>query len=170
MSTTTWNSGEDIDTGGGGCVSYGLLALAAIGVAIIVLAMIGPMLASTSLTSAILPQAVEAQQTLASTALTMYTSLGVAYSPHAERHEEAPAIRDCLDQRGPYMVLKHVSAPTFYLVCQIDKITWGLQAVDESGVEKTAFSPGNGTFQDVMDYLNKFTNKFKGTLPWMNAP
>src|SRR3990172_9354214 len=150
MSTTTWNSGEDIDTGGGGCVSYGLLARAAIGVAIIV-----PMLSSTSLTP---------------TSLTMYTSLGVAYSPHAERHEEAPAIRDCLDQRGPYMVLKHVSAPTFYLVCQIDKLTWGLQAVDESGVEKTAFSPGNGTFQDVMDYLNKFTNKFKGTLPWMNAP
>ena len=150
MSTITWNSGEDINTGGGGCVSYGLLALAAIGVVIIVLAMIGPMLASTS--------------------LTMYPSLGVAYSPHAERHEEAPAIRDCLDQRGPYMVLKHVSAPTFYLVCQIDKLTWGLQAVDESGVEKTAFSPGNGTFQDVMDYLNKFTNKFKGTLPWMNAP
>jgi len=155
MSTITWNSGEDINTGGGGCVSYGLLALAAIGVVIIVLAMIGPMLASTSLTP---------------TSLTMYTSLGVAYSPHAERHEEAPAIRDCLDQRGPYMVLKHVSAPTFYLVCQIDKLTWGLQAVDESGVEKTAFSPGNGTFQDVMDYLNKFTNKFKGTLPWMNAP
>ena len=155
MSTITWNSGEDINTGGGGCVSYGLLALAAIGVVIIVLAMIGPMLASTSLTP---------------TSLTMYTSLGVAYSPHAERHEEAPAIRDCLDNNGPYMVLKHVSAPTFYLVCQIDKLTWGLQAVDESGVEKTAFSPGNGTFQDVMDYLNKFTNKFKGTLPWMNAP
>jgi len=157
MSTTTWNSGEDIDTGGGGCVSYGLLALAAIGVVAFVMAMIGPMLAP----------AVEAQQTLASTSLTMYTSLGVAYSPHAERHEEAPAIRDCLDNNGPYMVLKHVSAPTFYLVCQIDKLTWGLQAVDESGVEKTAFSPGNGTFQDVMDYLNKFTNKFKGTLPWM---
>src|SRR3989304_511463 len=115
MSTTTWNSGEDIDTGGGGCVSYGLLALAAIGGAIIVLTMIGPMLSSTSLTP---------------TSLTMYTSLGVAYSPHAERHEEAPAIRDCLDQRGPYMVLKHVSAPPFYLVCQIDKRTWGLQGVE----------------------------------------
>ena len=41
MSTTTWNSGEDIDTGGGGCVSYGLLALAAIGVVAFVMGLPG---------------------------------------------------------------------------------------------------------------------------------
>ena len=145
MSAATWET-DDLGSGGSGCVGYALAALAAVAVIVTVMMLIGPMLA---------------RQTV------MYTSLGVAYTPHAEKHPEAETIRECLDQRGPYMILKHISDPVFYLVCQIDKATWGLQAVSEDGMEKTAFSPGSGSFSDLMAYLNKFAIKFRGVLPWM---
>lgn len=93
-------------------------------------------------------------------------ALGVVATTHAEKHVEASAIRRCLDDRGPSLVMKHVYDPTFYLVCQIDKNTWGIQAVDETGYEKTAFSPGNGTFQAVMRYLNRIAHRYGGRLPW----
>jgi hypothetical protein len=98
----------------------------------------------------------------------MSLALGVMEQPHAEaRHVEAPAIRQCLDNNGPYMIWKHKFAPTWYLICQIDADTWGLQAVNREGVEKTAFSPGDGSYRALMDYLRGFATKFKGGLPWL---
>lgn len=94
-------------------------------------------------------------------------ALGVMEMPHAEKHIEAPAIRQCLDRNGPYMIMKHKFMPTWYLICQINPDTWGFQAVDRDGIEKTAFSPGMGSYREVMDYLARFATRFKGGLPWL---
>lgn len=93
-------------------------------------------------------------------------ALGVIATAHAEKHAEADAIRRCLDDRGPTLVMKNVHHPTFYLVCQIDKQKWGIQAVDESGYERTAFSPGDGSYSALMRYLNRIANRYGGKLPW----
>jgi hypothetical protein len=40
---------------------------------------------------------------------------------------------------------------------------WGLAAFSKSiKVNKTAFSPGSGTRQDLLDYLYKIATRFKG--------
>lgn len=95
-------------------------------------------------------------------------AMGVVVQTHAEKHDEAATIRRCLDQNGPYMIMKHKYDPTYYLVCQIDKSTWGFQAVKENGIEKTAFCPGGGTFAECMSYLQRIAVRFKGTLPWLH--
>lgn len=95
-------------------------------------------------------------------------ALGVVTSEHALKHDEASTIRNCLDKNGPYMIMKNMNEPTWYLLCQIDKNHWGLQAVSKNGVEKTAFSPGDGSHQALMNYLNKIAVRFKGTVPWMH--
>lgn len=94
-------------------------------------------------------------------------AMGVMVSAHALKHDEAPAIRNCLDKNGPYMIMRDMYDPTWYLLCQIDKTHWGLQAVDKNGNEKTAFSPGDGSYQALMKYLNRIAVRFKGTVPWM---
>jgi len=98
----------------------------------------------------------------------MSLALGVLPQEHAViRHDEAPIIRNCLDSNGPYMVWKHKDDPTFYLICQLGQDWWGLQAVTDDGVEKTAFSPGNGTWRALNAYLKGFATKYRGPLPWL---
>jgi len=98
----------------------------------------------------------------------MIFALGVVLTDHAEKHDEANSIRNCLDRNGPYMVMKHIYDPTWYLLCQIDQKHWGIQAVSRNGIEKTAFSPGDGSYKAMMDYLNRIAVRFKGTVPWMH--
>lgn len=93
---------------------------------------------------------------------------GVVLGNHAtQKHPEAADIRNCLDDKGPYMVYKHKFSPTWYLLCEVGNGLWGLQAVAEDGAEKTAFSPGEGTWRDMMDYVNRFATKWKQGLPWI---
>lgn len=94
-------------------------------------------------------------------------ALGVVTTEHAMKHDEASTIRKCLDENGPYMVMKNKFDPTWYLLCQIDQNHWGIQAVTRDGFEKTAFSPGDGSYKALMDYMNKIAVRFKGTVPWM---
>lgn len=94
-------------------------------------------------------------------------ALGVVTTDHAEKHDEAQSIRNCLDRNGPYMIMRSINDPTWYLLCQIDKTHWGVQAVTKNGIEKTAFSPGDGSFKALMDYMNRIAIRFKGTVPWM---
>lgn len=95
------------------------------------------------------------------------SALGVELCRHATKHGEATDIRRCLDQNGPAMVLKHRWDPTFYLVCQLGKDSWGFQAVDAKGFEKTSFSPRTGSFRDVMQYLERIATRYTGKLPWL---
>jgi len=93
----------------------------------------------------------------------------VIYHSHAtNKHgKDAEQVRECLNKNGPYMVLKHKFDPTYYLICQIDKGTFGFQAVDESGHEKTAFIREEDTsLKALLNYL-KDAVRFKGTLPWL---
>jgi len=101
-------------------------------------------------------------------ALIMIFALGVVTTDHALKHDEAQSIRDCLERNGPYMVMKHTHDSTWYLLCQIDKTHWGVQAVSKDGFEKTAFSKGDGSYRALMEYMNRIATSFKGTLPWMH--
>jgi hypothetical protein len=97
----------------------------------------------------------------------MIFALGVVLTDHAEKHGEASSIRKCLDRNGPYMVMKAIHDPTWYLLCQIDSTHWGIQAVSKDGTEKTAFSPGDGSYKAMMEYINRIAVRFKGTVPWL---
>lgn len=108
-----------------------------------------------------------------SQALSGVSAQGVIYQAHAVvRHPgTAQQIRDCLNDHGPYMRFKARNHPTYYLICEFSPGSWGFQAVDQSGNEKTAFAPGEETgdfsFQGVRKYLEAFATKFDGVLPWI---
>ncbi len=96
--------------------------------------------------------------------------LTVKASDHAvSKHPEAAAINKCLDDTGPSMIMRNMfDRNTFYRVCQFEPGRWGFSAdVIEKGqpVNKTSFSPGNGTLKEVMDYLNKIANRYTGPFP-----
>lgn len=95
------------------------------------------------------------------------TALGVTTTPHAEKHPEANEIRNCLDNNGPFMVMKHLADPTFFLICQLNDGRFGIQPVTEDGFEKTAFVKFEGTWNQTMNYLGKFATRFTGKLPWL---
>jgi hypothetical protein len=95
-------------------------------------------------------------------------AFGVIYSAHAvvQHGSEAVAVRKCLDSNGPMMTFKHKSEPIWYLLCKLNDGRFGIQAVLKSGHEKTAFIPRDGSFKQVMDYIESFATRFKGALPW----
>jgi len=65
------------------------------------------------------------------------------------------------------MVMKAKSFDSFYLLCEFRPGKWGFQIINRDGSTKSAYSPGDGSWQEVMDYLRGFTTRYKGTLPWM---
>jgi len=57
---------------------------------------------------------------------------------------------------------------TFYRMCQLDDARWGMQAIIKVGDvwhEKTAFIRGDGTWQALTEYLQRFATPYKGLLP-----
>jgi len=96
-------------------------------------------------------------------------AVGVTLSAHAvQRHgAEAEAVRRCMDKNGPTLVFKNRVDPTYYLMCQLDNGKWGIQAVDESGNEKTAFVPRDGLYKSVRAYIDQFATRYNGQLPWL---
>lgn len=104
--------------------------------------------------------------------ITILAAMGVIAQPHAvDRHGgEATQIRKCLDRNGPAQVWMSRDKSTFYLLCQIERGIYGIQAVNKDGVEKTAFVPGIGTWAKVIEYLTGFATRYSGVLPWLILP
>lgn len=100
--------------------------------------------------------------------LAVATFVAAKPGTHANKHSEADDIRSCLSKNGPSMVYKAINDPTWYLVCQLSDTKWGIQAVTKNGYEKTAFSPGDGSFDALKSYLDKFATRWKQNLPWVN--
>lgn len=94
-------------------------------------------------------------------------AMGVTIGLHATKHVEADPIRKCLDQNGPQMVWWDKNADVYYLLCQLQDKSWGVQAVTPDGREKTAFVPKDGTWARVRAYLEGFARPYKGPLPWI---
>jgi len=101
--------------------------------------------------------------------LLMATSVIVVHDHAVERHgADAKAIRECLDNKGPYQLWRARDSETFYRLCQLDDGQWGLQAIIKEGGawhEKTAFIRGDGSWKALMDYLQRFATRYTGALP-----
>ena len=105
--------------------------------------------------------------------LIVFLALGVIYTAHAVEHHgaDAIAVRKCLDDQGPYMVLKSRFDPTFYLLCKLESGLFGIQAVNEKGGwERTSFI--KGTWKDIQKYFQMGTDNPNATLftkkvPWL---
>jgi hypothetical protein len=96
----------------------------------------------------------------------------VPLSPHAiAEHPEAPKIDKCLKTNGADGIFRNLTdKSTFYFTCHLPDGRWGIAAYAlgkgaEALVNKTAFCKDNGTFQEMMAYLNRIAVKFNGKLP-----
>lgn len=96
-------------------------------------------------------------------------AFGVVYGTHAvtKHGQDALDIRRCLDLNGPNQIRKSFDGSTFYLVCLLDDGRTGIEPVDETGYEKSAFVPRDGSWKAVQRYLDQFSTIYKGKLPWL---
>lgn len=102
--------------------------------------------------------------------LLLLATITVVVQDHAiERHgADARAIRECLDNKGPFQIWRARGGETFYRLCQLDDGRWGLQAIVKEGdvwYERTAFIRGDGSWKALMKYLQRFATRYTGTLP-----
>ena len=103
-------------------------------------------------------------------AILLVAAIVVVVHAHAvQRHGmDAEAIRKCLNDKGPYQVWKAMGEDTFYRICQLDDMRWGLQAIVKVGDvwhEKTAFIRSDGTWKALTEYLQRIATLYKGVLP-----
>lgn len=75
---------------------------------------------------------------------------------HAQLHVEAISIEECLNSKGPYQVWRDkFNKETFYALCEFRQGVWGLAVCSVKGFNKTMFSPKDGSWKKVMDYLTE---------------
>ena len=91
-------------------------------------------------------------------------------SAHAvAKHPEAQPIIDCINKNGPAGVFRDkFDKNTFFLSCQLPDGKWGFAVfVQELNklFNKSAYSPGEGTWAELNTKLNNIANKYRGPLP-----
>lgn len=94
-------------------------------------------------------------------------NVDVVYTEHADKHEEAESIRRCLQDKGIYQVWRSRSWRTplkFFRLCVLNDGRIGMQVVEWSWtswawLEKTAFSPKNGTSFELREYLSAIAER-----------
>ena len=112
---------------------------------------------------------------LAACALLLIAPLMASVEPtiHAlQNHaaDEVIAIRTCFNKNGDFMVFKSLTDPNrWYRTCQLPDGRIGLQVVVEQMeecVEATCFVPKDGSWARVRAYLERFSTRWKGAVPW----
>ncbi len=94
----------------------------------------------------------------------------VVVSKHAEyKHVEASSIKQCLNDAGPATVYRdRWDKSKYYLTCKT-AFGWGLAVFVETAaglINKTAFSPGDGSLNDLLNYLAlSGATRYNGVLP-----
>lgn len=104
---------------------------------------------------------------LLSAAITAGLLLYKVHDADLKHGPEAEDIRRCLEDKGPFMVFASRDKSTFYFLCEISKGVWGVQARAKDGGERTVFIPKDGSWKEVVKYLERFATKYKGKLPWI---
>jgi hypothetical protein len=95
----------------------------------------------------------------------------VPLSQHAiAGHPEAEKIDKCLKTNGADGIFRSIyDKSTFYFTCHLPDGKWGLAAYalvkGTEIVNKTAFCRGDGSYQEMMKYLNGIATRFNGKLP-----
>ena len=104
--------------------------------------------------------------------LLAFLFVGVQTKSHAViRHgDDAIAIRKCLNDNGEYMIWQSLTQDNkFFRVCELGPGRFGLQIVQcivGGTCEKTAFIKGNGTWLELLKYLENIAEVFYGNVPW----
>lgn len=87
---------------------------------------------------------------------------------HQYAHPEAEAIHQCVDKNGPYQVWHNkFDSDTFYNLCQLPDGRWGLEAFRKVGRQlfgKTAFVKGNGSWSEMVRYMQSIATRFTGSV------
>lgn len=95
-------------------------------------------------------------------------SVDVVYTGHATaKHDEASDIRKCLKDKGIYQMWRSRSWRTpfkFFRLCVLQDGRIGMQVVEWSWtswawLEKTAFTPKNGTPFELREYLSAIAER-----------
>jgi hypothetical protein len=88
---------------------------------------------------------------------------------HMLKHVEAPEIVESCNKNGPYQTWKdRYDKNKYYYMCQIrEGKAYGIIVlmVNTGNIAmKTAFAPGDATFNEVRDYLTNTATRFNGNL------
>lgn len=97
-------------------------------------------------------------------------AVGENLSEHAvaKHGSDATIIQNNLCTKGgPDMIYKAKGFDSFYLLTCLPDGRWGAKVCSSTGGCKTAFFPGDGTWNAVRAYFDKFATPYKDVLPWL---
>ena len=92
--------------------------------------------------------------------------VSMVYSDHARKHPETPAIRQCLENKGPYQTFRNPQGDYFFL-CQLPDGRWGTLIANKVGqlfFEKSAYVKYSGMWDEVLGWLRQMATQYKGPL------
>ncbi len=103
--------------------------------------------------------------------ITIMNAIDIQTNTHAvDKHGEieVAAIRDCIQKNGPFQVWRDkINKKKYFLCAELKEgCEYGIQIVVENDdcelIEKSAFMRDNPTWNELRNYLSKFSDRWKG--------